>query len=247
MDPFTTSMAATMTEKGVETATLQEYMSRLNELSNMTLEKSSTVELHLNEQTSETINQILDQDRYKKLAEYREMCETNPEAARALSNDINVKGQLGEGLMEAQLTPYGEVRTQIPVHLDGATASNRIDLQLVNTDANLKQTELTMSDNNIHRIDNYDVMKGDTASFEVKNGSISYLKQELADGSLQQQIAAGKSISEHSFVVINEDTAHAIVANPEAGTKIISAIQESGGRLIVGLPEQAVQSAIFLN
>lgn len=246
MELFTTSLAAAITEKGFEAATLQESMSRFIELSNMTLEKSSTAELYLNEKSLENLNHILDQDKYKKLAEYRELCETNPEAARALSNDIHVKGQLGEGLMEAQLTPYGEVRTQIPVQLDGAATSNKIDIQLVESNSSLKQTELTISDDNIHAINNYDVVKGDTASFEVKNGGTSYLKQELANGDLQQQIAAGKSISDHSFVVINQDTASAILAKPETGSKIISDIQAAGGRLIVGLPEQAVQSAIFL-
>ncbi|WP_274362821.1 hypothetical protein [Paenibacillus thermotolerans] len=247
MEPFTSGAAAVAAEAAAEGAAMQEAALHAIELSSAAAEKSAVADVTLNEKTIHTLNELLDQDKYKKLAEFRELSQTDPEAARALSGDIHVKGQMGEAIMEAQLSPAGEVKSQVPVELDGAPSSNVVDLQLTESKMNLKQTELTVEDGGIVSTDNYDVMKGESASFEVKNGGMPYLRQELAAGELQQQIAAGKSISDHSFVVINEDTARAIMANPEAGFKIIQAIQDAGGKLIVGLPDQAVQSAIFLS
>ena len=247
MEFITSSAAAWAAEKAAETSALQESLSQSFELHSKVAELGHLPEMQPNEPTLEALDGILNQDRYKKLAHFREFSATDPEAARAMANDIQVKGQLGESLMEARLSAYGEVKSQVPVQVEGAPTSNRIDLQLLDSDANLKQTELGIEDGSVLRLDNYDVMRGDSASFEVKNGSLPYLQQELASGELQQQIAAGKRISDYSFVVINEDTARAILSRPDAGASIIQMIQDAGGRLIVGLPEQAVQTAIFLS
>ncbi|MGQ7890635.1 hypothetical protein [Paenibacillus sp. WC2504] len=247
MEPVTSTAAVIAAEKVAETTAIQEWASHAFELSRKMTDGIGVSEIQFNEKTVDTLNQLLDQDRYKKLAEFRETSIQNPEAARALFNNVQIKGQMGESVMEAQLSPYGEVKTQVPVQLEAATTSNKVDLVLTESNANLKQVEINLADNHLFLDNNYDIIKGDSASFEVKNGGLPYLRQELLSGELQQQIAAGKSIADQSYVVISEDTAKSLMANPTMGTEIVQSIQDAGGRLIVGLPEQAVQQAIFLS
>ena len=70
------------------------------------------------------------------------------------------------------------------------------------------------------------LIKGDSASFEVKNGGLEYLRQEIVSGDLPQQIEAGKEISDQSYVIINEDTAKRLIENPDAAEVIINKIQK---------------------
>lgn len=243
MEPVMTAVVA---EKTAETFAIQEAGKKLAEVSSMAQEWNRAAELQMNKQVMENINVLLEQDRYKKLAEFRELSQHSPEMVRAAYNDIHLKGQFGESLMESVLMQHGEVRTQIGVQLDGVPTGNKIDLQLLESDASLKQWELRLDKDHVVVDANYNVMKGDSASYEVKNGGMPYLRQELAAGELQQQIQAGRQISDHSFVVINEDTAQALLQSPEQARAVIEQIQDAGGKLIVGLPKQSVQMAMFL-
>ncbi|AYA76028.1 hypothetical protein DOE78_11590 [Bacillus sp. Y1] len=234
MEPLSTVIVA---ERVAEAAVVKEIAAPSIELAEVAIDESMITRL----------NEILDQQEYKKLGEFRELSQTNPEAIPAAFNDINVKGQAGEAIMEANLSQYGQVEKQIPVRLEGADTGNIIDLRLAESNSNVRITELIAEDGQIVANHNYDILKGDSASFEVKNGGVQYLRQEVINGELLQQIKAGKEISDHSFVIINEDTARQLMSSPELAEDTIRRIEEAGGKLVVGLPEQAVQMAVFMS
>jgi len=245
VEPMTAAVATAAVEKASETA-LQETFRHMAEIGRRSSEWSEVGGLRPDPATLERVDALLDQENYRKLNEFRELSRTHPEAVQAAYDNVHLKGQMGECLMEAKLSQYGEVLSQVPVQLSGAETGNRIDLILTESNANLKQIELKVQDGQVVMERNYDLMKGESAAFEVKNGSSAYLRQELASGELQQQIAAGAAHADHSFVVINEDTAAALLDHPEQAAKAIEDIQAAGGKLIVGLPSQSVQMAIFL-
>jgi len=246
MEPITSATALVAAETAGEAVAKETFLQSL-EIGRKAAEWNGTNELQPSLETMESLNGLLDSEKYRKLNEFRELSQSSPEAVQQAFNDINLKGQMGESLMEANLMQYGEVRSQIPVQLEGAATGNRIDLQLADSNATLKQVEMNVEGGQIKLEYNYDLLKGESASFEVKNGGLPYLRQEQLSGDLLQQIEAGKQLSDHSFVIINEDTAKAMLSNPNQAAEIISAIQESGGKLIVGLPSQSVQMALFMS
>lgn len=247
MEPVTLTAAGIAAEKATEAATVQETIHKSLEISYRAAEWNGSTELVPSRATMENLNGLLDNEKYRKLTEFRELSQTSPEAVQEAYNNVQLKGQMGESLMEAKLSQYGDIRSQIPVQLENAATGNRIDLQIMESNANLKQIEMNVQGGEITMNSNYDIMKGESASFEVKNGGMPYLRSELLSGELQQQIAAGKQLSDHSFVVINENTAKALLQNPDLAAKVIAEVQESGGKLIVGLPSQSVQLAIFMS
>ncbi|MCI3923537.1 hypothetical protein MO973_25245 [Paenibacillus sp. TRM 82003] len=250
MEPITASAAATAAgvaaEKAAEISATAEISRQAAELGRAAIEGAAASRAEVSAKTVEAVNGLLDQEKYKKLAEFRELSRTNPEAVPAAYNDIHLKGQMGECVMEAKLSQVGEVRSQVPVQLEGAATGNKVDLQLAEAKSMVKQTEISIQNGEAVYGSNYDLVKGDSASFEVKNGGLPYLRQELASGELQQQIAAGLQLSDHSFVVINEDTARLLMQNPAQAAEVVRAVEEAGGKLIVGLPSQAKQMALFL-
>ncbi|MGD6778540.1 hypothetical protein ACQCT3_02235 [Sutcliffiella horikoshii] len=249
MEPFSTAAATAVLERSAEGVVLQEGLSlyQLEQIYRPPEGLGHLGDFHVTEETVTNLNNILDgNSSYRKLEEFRELARTNPEAIMPYFNDIHTKGQAGEAIFEANLQRFGEVRTQEVVQLEGAATGNKIDLQLVESTDNIKQLELTMDNGQVIADGNYDILKGDSASFEVKNGGLDYLRQEVRNGELLQQIEAGKQLSDHSYVVINEDTAAKLMENPTIAENIIRQINEAGGKLIVGLPEEAVQTSIFL-
>ncbi|MFK0524713.1 hypothetical protein ACINKY_21165 [Paenibacillus illinoisensis] len=247
MEPAILTTTAILTEKAAESAAMQETVQKSLEISHKAAEWNGSAELAPSQETMEKLNGLLDNEKYRKLSEFRELSQTNPDAVQEAYNNVQLKGQMGESLMEAKLSQYGEMRSQIPVQLENAAGGNRIDLQIMESNANLRQIEMNVQGGEITLDRNYDLMKGESASFEVKNGGLPYLRSELLNGELQQQIAAGKQISDHSFVVINENTAKALLQNPDLAAKVITEIEEAGGKLIAGLPSQSVQLAIFMS
>jgi hypothetical protein len=239
---------ASLIEKTAETTAINEAGNIMtSEVPNVIGENSglSFGDLELNSESIKALNENLDNGRYQELAEFREASKVNPEIARHYVNDIHLKGQMGEGIMESNLSRFGEVQSQVHHQLEGNDNKNIIDLHLLSSHENIKQVELAMDNGQISLENNYDIQKGESASFEVKNGGLPYLRQEVVSGELGEQILAGKDIAEHSFVVINEDTARELIENPETGEMIIKQIQESGGKLILGLPKEEVQLGIF--
>ncbi|WP_339284444.1 hypothetical protein [Paenibacillus sp. FSL R5-0486] len=247
MEPAILTTAGFLTEKVAESAALHETIQKPLEISYKAAEWNDSVELAPSPVTMEKLNVLLDSEKYRKLSEFRELSQTNPDTIQKAYNNVHLKGQMGESLMEAKLSQFGETRSQIPVQLENATSGNRIDLQIMESNSNLRQVEMNVQGGEITLDRNYDLMKGESASFEVKNGGLPYLRSELLNGELQQQIAAGKQISDHSFVVINENTAKALFQNPDLAAQVITEIQEAGGKLIAGLPSQSVQLAIFMS
>ncbi len=248
MEPFSTAAATIMLEKAAEGVAVQELnIHQLEQLGRPTEGIGHLKDFQMTDETITYLNKILDgESSYKKLEEFRELARTNPEAVSPYFNDIHTKGQAGEAILEANLQQFGEVRTQEVVQLEGVKTGNKIDLWLMESTDNIKQLELTMENGQLVADGNYDILKGDSASFEVKNGGLDYFRQEIRNGELLQQIEAGKQISEHSFVVINEDTANKLMENPTVAENVITKIHEAGGKLIVGLPEEAIQTSIFL-
>jgi hypothetical protein len=247
MELFSSAALAAVAEKTAETTVLNETSEAvLSEIEESALELPSLADFGYNQETAQRLNQILDERSYKKLNELREISQTNPELIPSYYNDIHTKGQAGEAILEANLSKFGEVNSQVPFGLEGADKGNIVDLQLKDSQSNIKMLELTEDHGQVFTDYNYDIIKGDSASFEVKNGGFPYLRQEVLNGDLLQQIKAGREISDHSFVVINEDTAKALLSSPH-GSEVIQMIQEAGGKLIVGLPSEPAQMTLFLS
>ena len=161
LEPFITSSIASLFEKTVETAAV-------NESNNILLTEMKNIEsgtglgdFKLTNESIQSLNETLNNNEYAKLAEFREVSETNPDAAaRQYMNDIHVKGQAGEGIMKASLSRFGEVNSQIHYQLEGAEKANIIDLQLVEAKENIKQIELTIDEGQVISDYNYDTYKG---------------------------------------------------------------------------------------
>lgn len=244
MEPLSAALAAaTLSERTAELAVLTE-MQNIALLEQAKLQTAEMGHLQVNEKIIANLQTIVNDNQYRKLNELKQVSETNPELIPAFYNDIHVKGQAGEAIFEANLSQYGMVEKQIPVQLEGVETSNRLDLRLDTAKENIEQLELVVQDGQVVKDTNYDVIVGDSAVYEVKNGALSYLRQEALSGGLLQQVEAGLSISDHSFVVINEDAAQALLENP-ASVDIVTKINEVGGKLIVGLPSMPDQMAIL--
>lgn len=241
---FFSGAAAAILEKTAETTLLSET-TILSEAAKESIVEWNLGSLEVQPDTITKLDGILEEDKYRKLYELKEVSRQNPELLPAYMNNIHVKGQMGEAYVEANLSRVGEVENQVRVHLSGSETGNIIDVRLKEAASNVKQVELVQNQGEIYLDSNYDVLKGESASYEVKNGGFPYLRQEIVNGDLLQQVRAGKDISDHSFVVINETTANELLRNPY-GTDIIKKINEAGGKLIVGLPPEHAQMALFL-
>ena len=239
-----TLAAATLSERTAELAVLTEIQN-IALLEHAKLQTAEMGHLQVNEKIIKNLQTIVNDTQYRMLSEMKQVVETNPELIPSYYNDIHVKGQAGEAIFEANLSQYGMVEQQIPVQLEGAETSNRLDLRLDIAKENIEQLELVVQHGQVVKDTNYDVIVGDSAAYEVKNGALAYLRQEALSGGLLQQVEAGLSISDHSFVVINEDAAQALLENP-ASVDIVTKINEVGGKLIVRLPSIPDQMAILI-
>ncbi len=181
-----------------------------------------------------------DMQTYKRLFQDIEAAKANPETQRALFNSItrgsNLKGQLGEYISKQQLSPYGDLATQLK------EGSSRLDLVVDRLRSNIKLQEVVIENNEIKLADFY-AKEGQSLALEVKNGGLNYLKQEARSGHLLEQLKAAAGHN-HQLVGISRDLIPELINEPAQSTKgMVEQIIEHG-RIVVSLPGEETQITV---
>ncbi|WP_371371001.1 hypothetical protein [Sporomusa aerivorans] len=245
MEPIST--AAVIVEKAAEVTLANEVSKEaMLEAQRLVNESSGINEIQCSEQQMENFYNLIENEaRFQKLNDLKELGRMNPEAARAEFNRTiaNNKGDIGEALSESILSDSGPINRQIRV--EGVDKANIVDIQLDQANSPVVLKEVNIYDGKVILENNYDIVEGETASFEIKNGSFTYLQNEI-NGNLKSQITAGKKLSDHSFVGINEDAFMEMKNDVATTENVLKKIHEADGKLVVMLPESSIQLAMIL-
>jgi hypothetical protein len=156
---------------------------------------------------------------------------------KLLSNDSNMKGQIGEALAFYNIkdTFGGEILNQVKSGL------NRLDYLATKTEKNASIVTFTVKDGKTVAEKLY-IPKGKSIAFEIKNGTDGYVKSEINAKHALSQVAEGKKMADYSFLCINQDTAKAIIQKQNLVDEILE-LQKNGSQMVVSLPSESIQVA----
>lgn len=186
---------------------------------------------------------------YKNMFSEIEVAKENPNVARALINKLdngsNFKGSMGEYITGKNLSRYsiGPIESQVKVSNE-IGGYNKLDFKVNKINSNTEFMELKSSKDGIESIPIF-LKEGQSLAMEVKNASLPYFKEQVTGGHLLEQVRAGKSVCDSSFVGITKDLAETFVDKPEVGGPLISSINEAGGSVVIALPDIITQKIIL--
>lgn len=180
--------------------------------------------------------------RQRKMQELKkdlESVENNGDEAGAIfkkmMSDSNMKGIVGEHAAEVGIKHKfgGDIQRQI------ATGNNIVDFSVKETAKNAYAKELIIQNGEMVE-KGIAIPRGKSVSFEIKNGGLEYLQQEVRSGHLLDQIRAGNELAEHSLVGIRTDVFKQLKEST-TGIQMLEQILDAGGHIVPLMPDEITQ------
>ena len=179
----------------------------------------------------------------KYLFESLKEAEKNPEIRRAILNSLEsnckLKGDTGEYFASKNLEKIGKFNRSIPYEI--GDRKNIIDFVCSEgLNKNESFNALRVSEDGLNIINERVYLpKGKSLAVEIKNG----MSEINSRKHLKEQLEAGKSLCDRSFLGINKGMATEMINNPEKYINAINDLKTKADEIVILMPDVETQIA----